>query len=156
MSWMFANSEFNQDISNWNVSNVKDMYNMFYNSEFNQDIGSWPLKKQTDLKNISVSSKYNKLPDKIIYPETVANIFIRSIKDPDNIFNMENFRNIFKQFFNNRKKMYKNKNYKPDIINKLILNDIADILKYLKEEEIQEKFIKITINKNDKLDINIS
>ena len=35
---MFANSKFNQDISKWNVGNVKYMNYMFNNSIFNQDI----------------------------------------------------------------------------------------------------------------------
>ena len=157
MSYMFSNSQFNQDISNWNVSNVENMNWMFENSKFNQDIGSWPLKKDTELKNISVSLKYNKLPDKIIYPETTANIFIRTLENSNNTFNIDNFKKIFKEFLNNRKELYKNKGYKSGIINKLILNDIANILKYLKDKNIQDKFMEITMNKNGKeLDINIS
>ena len=31
MSEMFGDSEFNEDIFNWDVSNVKNMYNMFCN-----------------------------------------------------------------------------------------------------------------------------
>ena len=38
---MFSRSPFNQDISSWDVSNVKYMSCMFYNSPFNQDISSW-------------------------------------------------------------------------------------------------------------------
>ena len=38
---MFEYSEFNTDISNWNVSNVKDMNSMFYGSKFNGDISKW-------------------------------------------------------------------------------------------------------------------
>ena len=156
MSDMFVNSKFNGDISNWDVSNVKDMSWMFKYSKFNQDIGSWPLKETTGLENISVFPESNKLPNKIVFPETMANIFIRSIKKPDNTFNIDNFKKLFKKFLNNRKKLYKNKGYKPDIANKLVLNDIADILKYLKDKDMQEKFMKITINKNKEPDINIS
>ena len=156
MNWMFANSKFNQDISNWNTSNVRNMYKMFYNSKFNGDISSWSLKKDTKLENISISPEYKKFPDKIIYPETVANIFIRLVKNPDNTFYINNFKKILKDFLNNRKEIYKSKGNKPKIINKLILNDIADILKYLKDKDIQKKFMEITMNKNDKLDINIS
>ena len=150
MEGMFFYSKFNKDINNWNINNVKNMKRMFTGSDFNKDIGSWPLKKDTDLKNISVSSKYKKLPDKIIYSETVANIFIRSINNPDNTFNIDNFKKILKYYLNSRKAIYQNKDYKLEIINKLILNDIADILKYLKDKEIQQKFIEITMNKNDK------
>jgi surface protein len=40
MSWMFYDADsFNQDISKWDVSNVKDMSFMFYDAEsFNQDV----------------------------------------------------------------------------------------------------------------------
>ena len=35
---------FNQDISSWDVSNVRNMHYMFsYNSKFNQDISSWDV-----------------------------------------------------------------------------------------------------------------
>ena len=35
---------FNQDISNWDVSNVTDMNYMFTNAKkFNQDISSWDV-----------------------------------------------------------------------------------------------------------------
>ena len=157
MNWMFKNSQFNGNISNWNVSNVENMSFMFYNSQFNGDTGSWPLKQKTGLKNISISSEYNRLPDKIISPETVANIFIRSIKFPDNTFNIDNFKKILKNYLNDRKKLYKNKNYKPDIVNKLILNDIADILKHIKDKNMQDKFMEIMIEKDGKeTDIEIS
>jgi surface protein len=38
---------FNQDISNWDVSEVTDMGIMFYNAEaFNQDISNWDASLQ--------------------------------------------------------------------------------------------------------------
>jgi len=173
MSYMFKNSNFNRYISNWNISNVKDMRNMFFNSQFNQDIGSWPeyLKKQTGLKNISASPEYNKLPDKIIFPETVQNIlqnknilyepetiaklFVYSLENNNKNFN---FKSFFKDYLKEKKEYYQNKGYKFEIINKLILNNMANILKYLKNKDMQEKFmkfIKITINKNKEPNIDI-
>mgnify|MGYP002836408771 CR=1 FL=1 len=42
-------SSFNQDISQWDVSNVTNMMNMFEGaSSFNQDIGKWPIKTDCD------------------------------------------------------------------------------------------------------------
>ena len=40
---MFAYSEFNKPIGDWNVSNVKDMPYIFAYSEFNQDISKWQI-----------------------------------------------------------------------------------------------------------------
>jgi len=149
-SWMFFNSKFNRDISSWKIKDSVLVYYMFTGSKFNGDIGYWPLKENTGLENISVSSKYNRLPDKIVYPETIANIFIRSIKSPDNTFNIDNFKQILKEYLEKHKELYKNKGYKTKIINKLILNDIADILKHFKDKDMQKRFMEITINKDDK------
>ena len=42
----FGAKEFNQDISNWDVSNVTNMSFMFADAiSFNQDIGNWDVSK---------------------------------------------------------------------------------------------------------------
>lgn len=38
MSYLFSDSTFNGDISKWDVSNVKDMSGMFHSSKFTGDI----------------------------------------------------------------------------------------------------------------------
>jgi len=43
MCCMFENSEFNQDISEWDVSAVTDMSSMFKDSKFNHDISAWDI-----------------------------------------------------------------------------------------------------------------
>ena len=40
MSGIFESSEFNGDISKWDVSNVKYMNLLFYKSKFNRDISN--------------------------------------------------------------------------------------------------------------------
>jgi len=50
MHFMFADTKFNSDISKWDVSNVENMNNMFYGSEFNQDISSWNVNKVKDMQ----------------------------------------------------------------------------------------------------------
>ena len=40
---MFYMSNFNGDISEWDVSNVKDMTSMFDDSNFNGDISNWDV-----------------------------------------------------------------------------------------------------------------
>ena len=49
----YGNSEFNQDISSWDVSNVTDMNSMFcYTKIFNQDILSWDISSLRSMSNI--------------------------------------------------------------------------------------------------------
>lgn len=51
MSSLFANSQFNGDISNWNVSNVTDMSYMFYkNFDFESDINKWDVSNVKDMR----------------------------------------------------------------------------------------------------------
>jgi len=46
---MFYRSQFNGDISNWDVSNVTDMKQMFYRSQFNGDISKWDVSNVTQM-----------------------------------------------------------------------------------------------------------
>jgi surface protein len=49
MGWMA--SQFNQDIGQWNVRNVTDMGGMFYGaSQFNQEIGQWNVSNVTNME----------------------------------------------------------------------------------------------------------
>ena len=43
MCGMFKGSKFDGDISKWNVSNVTNMCDMFYQSWFNNDISNWDV-----------------------------------------------------------------------------------------------------------------
>ena len=59
MKGMFRVSKFNGDISNWNVSNVTTMEGMFYKSEFNGDISNWNVSNVTNMRNMFDRSKFN-------------------------------------------------------------------------------------------------
>jgi hypothetical protein len=64
MSNMFAGSRFNGNISKWNVSNVENMTEMFAGSEFNGDINEWNVSNVTNMMRIFASSKFKKEVDK--------------------------------------------------------------------------------------------
>ena len=60
MSWMFYNSKFNQDISNWDVNNVINMNSMFEVSNFNQDISKWDISSVINMDYMFKCSNFNK------------------------------------------------------------------------------------------------
>jgi len=49
---MFRNALFNQDIGNWDVSNVNNMSDMFNNADFNQDIGNWDVSNVNNMSDM--------------------------------------------------------------------------------------------------------
>ena len=51
MSYLFEGINFNGDISDWDVSNVTNMYGMFYGCySFNQDISKWDVSNVTSME----------------------------------------------------------------------------------------------------------
>ena len=63
MSELFRETNFNGDISKWDVSNVTNMRAMFYGCEsFNQDISNWDVSNVVDsdnmLYNCPIEEKY--------------------------------------------------------------------------------------------------
>ena len=62
MSYMFTYSSFDGDISQWDVSNVKNMQEMFYNSKFtgeNGDISNWDVSNVNNMKYMFCYSEFN-------------------------------------------------------------------------------------------------
>ena len=58
MSKLFRDTNFNGDISKWDVSNVKNMLEMFYRCDkFNQDISSWDVSNVTDMSHMFYDCK---------------------------------------------------------------------------------------------------
>ena len=63
MEGLFWRTDFNGDISNWDVSNVTDMSFMFYEcTNFNSDISNWDVSNVTDMYgmfyNCPIEEKY--------------------------------------------------------------------------------------------------
>ena len=58
MSNLFSMSDFNGDISKWDVSNVTDMNEMFYRCKaFNQDISKWDVSNVTNMERMFYGCK---------------------------------------------------------------------------------------------------
>ena len=50
MAGMFAYSDFNGDIRNWDVNNVESMRGMFEHSKFKRDISKWDVRVCCDMR----------------------------------------------------------------------------------------------------------
>ena len=61
MSRLFEASNFDGDISEWDVHNVTSMSTMFAHSKFNGDISKWDVSKVTNMREMFNSSKLKKL-----------------------------------------------------------------------------------------------
>lgn len=58
MGWMFSNSDFNGDISNWNVSAVTNFMCMFANNDkFNCDLSKWSLDSAENIASMFKNAK---------------------------------------------------------------------------------------------------
>ncbi len=60
MHKMFAGSDFNQDISNWDVSQATDMGYMFSTTPFDQDIGGWDVGQVTNMQRMFSHGNFNR------------------------------------------------------------------------------------------------
>jgi surface protein len=59
MNVMFEQSMFNQDLSSWDVSSVKEMGNMFRFSQFNGDISNWDVSNVVVMWDMFEDSLFN-------------------------------------------------------------------------------------------------
>ena len=58
MGGMFFKSDFNGDISGWDVSNVLSMMQMFSNSNFDGDLSKWNVKNVASMDSMFYNSKF--------------------------------------------------------------------------------------------------
>lgn len=79
MLGMFSNSSFNGDISNWDVGNVTNMSGMFYgNTAFNGNISNWNVSYVTDMSNM--------FQDATAFDQDLGGWDIGSIETMENMF----------------------------------------------------------------------
>lgn len=82
MSWLFADSNFNGDISQWNTSNVKTMYYMFKNSDFDGDISKW---------NVSNVENMESMFNKCAFNRNISNWDVSNVKNMSYMFHFSDF-----------------------------------------------------------------
>ncbi len=58
MSYIFAHSQFNGDISQWNTSAVQSMTGMFMGSAFNRNISTWDTSRVTDMSHMFEAASF--------------------------------------------------------------------------------------------------
>lgn len=105
MSHIFYHSDFNQDISNWDVSNVENMYAMFIYSKFNGDISNWDVSNVTDMSVMFAYSKFNGDISKwdVSKVEEMSSMFDKSQFNGDiSKWNVSNVENINDMFYNSK------------------------------------------------------
>ena len=101
MSYMFLHSDFNGDISAWDVSRVEDMMGMFSFSEFNNDISRWNVSSVKHMDSMFTSSKFNQDISEwnVSHVVSMGCMFYNSKFNQDisqwNISNVEQMSNIF-------------------------------------------------------------
>ena len=79
MSELFTQTNFNGDISNWNVSNVTNMRFMFYGCKsFNKDISNWDVSNVIDMSGMFLTcTKFN---------QDISNWDVSNVKNIDWMF----------------------------------------------------------------------
>jgi surface protein len=82
MYGLFINSDFNGDISNWDVSSVIKMGQMFHKSQFNGDISNWDVSSVTDMYGMFTESQFN---------QDLNSWDVSSVTDMDGMFTESQF-----------------------------------------------------------------
>ena len=76
---LFEGTDFNGDISKWDVSNVTNMSEMFYGCEsFNKDISNWDVSKVTNMSYMFFSCK--------AFNQDISNWDVSNVNDFPDIF----------------------------------------------------------------------
>jgi len=95
MNGLFAYSDFNGDISSWNVGNVSNMSCMFSHcTKFNSDISSWNVSRVTDMTDMFAHCT--------IFNSDISSWNVSNVTDMTDMFKYNNFErvDILKEYFN--------------------------------------------------------
>ena len=57
-SGMFSNCPFNGDVSKWDVANAENFSNMFSNSNFNGDVSNWEVRNASNMVRMFLNSDF--------------------------------------------------------------------------------------------------
>ena len=82
MPQLFFNSNFNGDVSNWDVSNVTNMRETFYSSYFTGDISNWDVSNVKDMTRMFAGSHFN---------NDISNWDVSNVTGMDYMFTKTNF-----------------------------------------------------------------
>lgn len=108
--------DFNGNISQWDVSNVKNMSFMFYGSRFNGDISGW---------NVSCVKKMNYMFAKSKFTKNIEAWNVKNVEEMCGILTNCNAKNPYWTEYKNikeRRIALKNYKLKNKLENKLIIN----------------------------------
>ncbi|MBC6400913.1 MAG: DUF285 domain-containing protein, partial [Ekhidna sp.] len=85
---MFNGSSFNGDISKWNTSSVKNMFVMFAQSDFNGDLSEWDISNVKTMENMfwNNSAMSSENYDKLLIGWSTLDTDAGETKIPKNIF----------------------------------------------------------------------
>ena len=92
MNFMFASTNFNGDISKWDVSNVIDMHCMFKDSKFNGDISQWNVSNVIDMHCMFYANS--------VFNQDISNWDVKKVKEIGDIFTNSMIQNKYKPKFN--------------------------------------------------------
>ena len=96
MSYLFEETDFNGDISEWDVSNVISMYAMFWECKsFNQDISGWDVSNIINMSYMFCECKN--------FNQDISNWDVSNVKRMSNIFANCPIEEKYKPKFNKHK-----------------------------------------------------
>ena len=92
MSYLFIGTDFNGDISKWDVYNVTNMASMFLNCKsFNKDISKWDVSKVTNM-----NSMFERCES---FNQNISNWDVQNVKYHNRIFSYCNIEKNYRPHF---------------------------------------------------------